>query len=442
MGVLVSHCARPSLSGMTTSLLLSAFAAVRFIAPDADRDGWSDYEESVARTSLANPASHPEPTRYAVVDLGPVDQHGWPISISDEGHRVLTTSGATWSWEAGWLAPAPLAEGEQAYYGLINAQGEVAAKIETRTETEAQAELVVISGAFRRSIPGTRTVQLTTYIPGYNFSYGGSGQLGWHFYPARWVRSGALLIWAQPVSTTFDGPMGGDIVLASEAGVVTPERTWLSGQVVSDSAGSRWLGTTDGAWMPVGLEPLGPLEIPLARGDEGTTLARDHEGAFIQYPQGHRQRLPNSADLRSATFSDLEGVLPDIVEVGPPGRLWRQKPEGTYAEPVLLARTLPSDEGWTSLHVMTGELSGTLLAVGRRYDGYLRALLLIPCQVRGDLLRTLDDEGRRRTFDLISAAYATAAQPLLLWRNDDRDRRAFAYGFAPDSSRADASRLR
>jgi pimeloyl-ACP methyl ester carboxylesterase len=81
---------------------------------------------------------------------------------------------------------------------------------------------------------------------------------------------------------------------------------------------------------------------------------------------------------------------------------------------------------------MTGDLSGTLLAVGRRYDGYLRALLLIPCQVRGDLLRTLDDEGHRRTFDLISAAYATAANPLLLWRNDDRDE-----GLVNEDSRRD-----
>lgn len=417
---------------MTSNLLLSALAAVRFMAGDADGDGWSDYEESVARTSAANPKIHPEPTRYAVVDLGRVDQHGWPISLSEEGHRVLTNSGATWSWEGGWVAPAPLAQGEQAYYWLINAQGEVAAKIDTRTETEARSELVVLSGVYRRFIPGTRTVQPLGYMPGYNFGYSGSDQQRWHFYPARWVRSGALLIWAQPVSTTFDGPTGGDVVLATEVGVVTPERTWLSGEVVSDSAGARWLGTTDGAWMPVGLEPLGPLEIPLARGDEGTTLARDHEGAFIQYAQGHRQRLPDSADLRAATFSDLEGVVPDIVEIGPPGRLWRQKSDGTYASPVSLGRTLPAVEGLTSLHVMTGDLSGTLLAVGRRHEGPLRGLLLIPCQVRADLLRATDTEGRRRPFELTSASYATAARPLLLWHNDDRDE-----GFANDDSRHD-----
>lgn len=402
---------------MFTGLLV---AALPLFAPDADRDGWSDIEEASARTSPLAAASHPEPARYAIVDLGRIDQRGWPIALSDAGHRVLTTSGATWSWAGGWAAAPLPVEGERLAFSVIDSEGRVAGEVETDDGGVRTREAAIWEGGVRRPIPGTRATLGGGGVPGLGYLPGQTAPEGWTFRALRWLRSGALLLEAQPLVTTFDGPTGGDVVVAVEGGAVQPERRWLTGQVVADSSGARWVGATDGAWIPFGLEALAPLEIPLALGDNGSLVARDATGAFVRLAGSDDLRLPDSGGLRAAAFTDLSGAPYDVVELGPPGRIWRAIPGG-YADPVPLLRVLPPEDGWSEISVMAADLAGTLLVIGRRFDLPPRILLLIPCAVRADLTRAVDSDGCRGGFRDDGVPVATAARPLRLWINDDRD---------------------
>ncbi len=410
--------------------LTLAFAA-SLLAPDADRDGWSDAEERRAGTSPIDSSKVPLAPRYATVDLGAQASLGWPVALSHRGHRVLASSGATWSWGAGWRMPPPLAEGEQAYYFAIDPDGRVAGEVETRRWPEATADLAIWQDGVRQLVPGTHADLR-------------SGQ-GWRYRPLRWLREGGLLLEAQPLVTSFDGPVGGDCLVATVAGAPEPDRRILTGQVVGDSSGARWVRDVDGAWLPFGVAPLGPSEVPIALGDGGEVLSRDPEGATVGLPGGERAALPDSATLGSATFTDLPGAPRAVVEVGPPGRVWLPDGKGRYHPPVALRELLPSDEAWTEVSVMAGDGSGALLALGRRAAGPWRILLLLPCRALADLTRATDADGFRTAIVPDRAAHPTEARPLLLWINDDRDEGDVAeeaLGDQPGVHGADADHLR
>jgi len=393
---------------MTFPFLTAACLSAALLAPDADRDGWSDAEERRAGTAPSDATRRPLAPEYAVVDLGSRDVHGWPISISATGHRVLTTSGSTWSWGEGWRAAPPLGEGESAYYHAINPKGDVAGLLETRLWPEVGIDLAVWVDGVRQLVPGTHAVP-------------GSGE-GWRYRALRWLRSGAILLEAQPLRTTFDGPTGGDCVVGTPQGVGEPSVTTLTGQVVADSAGGRWVRDVDGAWLPFGTLPLGPSETPLALGDGGRLVAREPEGAYVGYPGALRVALPDSGSLQAARFTDLPGAPASVVELGPGGRVWLADGLGGYREPAPMRALLPPDEGWAEVSVMAGDDAGTLLAIGRRAGAPWRILLLLPCRLVVDLTRAVDGDGRRAAVTPERLAPPTAARPLLLWLNDDRDR--------------------
>lgn len=397
---------------MPFPLLTVVCLSAALLAPDADRDGWSDAEERRAGTSPTDATRRPPAPEYAVVDLGSRDAHGWPISISATGHRVLTTSGSTWSWDHGWRAAPPLGEGESAYYHAINAQGEVAGLLETRLWPEVGIDLAVWADGVRRLVPGTHAVP-------------GSGE-GWRYRALRWLRGGAILLEAQPLRTTFDGPVGGDCVVGAPQGVAEPSALTLTGQVVADSAGSRWVRDVDGAWLPFGAPPLGPSETPLALGDGGRLVAREPEGAYVGAPGADRVALPESGSLHAAIFTDLPGAPASVVEIGPGGRVWLPDGLGGYREPAPMRDLLPPDEGWAEVSVMGGDAAGTLLAIGRRSGSPWRILLLLPCRLVVDLARAVDGDGRRVAVTPERRIPPTAARPLMLWLNDDRDRGAVA----------------
>lgn len=392
---------------MNFSLLAGLGLSAALFAPDADRDGWSDAEERRAGTSPVNPRQSPQPPRYAVVDLGSREIMGWPIAISHEGQRVLTTSGAAWSWEQGWAPPPSLGQGESAYFHAISPEGRIVGELETRRWPEASTELAVWEEGRRSVIPGSRAIP-------------GSGQ-GWRYRALRWLRGGGILLEAQPLVTTFDGPTGGDCIVGTPAGLPEPRLSILSGQVIADSAGGRWTRDVDGAWLPVGVEPLGPSEVPLALGDGGAWVAREPEGAHVALPGSSRIPLPDSATLQSAAFSDLPGVPPAVVELGPPGRAWLPDGRGGYRPPVPLRALLPSDGGWSEVQAMAADGSGVLVALGRRSGAPWRILLLMPCSALADLTRATDADGRRLALVRERAVHPTEAAPLLLWLNEDRD---------------------
>lgn len=391
-----------------TSLCLAAALAAAVLAPDADRDGWSDAEEARAGTSPTLASRTPSAPFYAVVDLGSRSAQGWPIAISDTGHRVLTSSGATWSWTSGWVAAAPLAEGETAYFFAIDPEGRVVGELETRRWPEATLELAVWQDGAPRRVPGSRAVP-------------GSGQ-GWRYRALRWLRSGGFLLEAQPLVTTFDGPIGGDCIVGTPAGLPEPRRHILTGSVVADSSGARWVRDVDGAWLPFGTVPLGPSETPLALGDDGRLVAREDADAYVGLPGAERVALPASSDLHQASFTDLPGAPRSVVEIGPGGRLWLEDGLGGYRQPVPIRATLPIEEDWAEVAVMAGDTEGALLALGRRRDGDWRILLLLPFRAIVDLGRSVDADGRRQPLAPARAVAPTAARPLVIWLNDDRDR--------------------
>lgn len=397
---------------MPFPFLTAACLSAALLAPDADRDGWSDVEERRAGTSPTDATRTPLAPEYAVVDLGSREAHGWPIALSAEGHRVLTSSGSTWSWADGWRPPPPLEEGETAYYHVINAQGDVAGLLETRRWPEVGIDLVVWTQGVRRLVPGSHAVP-------------GSGQ-GWRYRALRWLRSGAILLEAQPLRTTFDGPTGGDCLVGTPQGLGEPALTTLTGQVVADSSGGRWVRDVDGAWLPFGAPPLGPSETPLAVGDGGRLVAREPEGAYVGYPGSDRTPLPGSVTLQAATFTDLPGAPATVVEIGPGGRVWLPDGLGGYRDPASIRALLPADEGWAEVSVMAGDAAGSLLAIGRRPGSPWRILLLLPCRLVVDLTRAVDGDGRRAAVTPERLAPPTAARPFLLWLNDDRDRGAIA----------------
>lgn len=416
---------------MTLPVLAALGLSAALLAPDADRDGWSDAEERRAGTSPVDPAQSPQAPRYAVVDLGSRDLHGWPIAISHHGHRVLTTSGSTWSWDRGW-APPPAAEpGESLHFHAIDPQGRVVGEVDTRRWPEASTELAVWDEGRRTIIPGSRAIP-------------GSGQ-GWRYRALRWLRGGGILLDAQPLVTTFDGPTGGDCIVGTPAGLPEPDARVLSGQVVADSAGNRWTRDIDGAWLPVGVDPLGPSESPLALGDGGAAVAREPEGAHVLIPGVGRIPLPESSTLQSSAFSDLPGVPMSVVEIGPPGRAWLPDGRGGYRRPVPLRALLPSEERWGEVQVMAADGSGALLALGRRSGAYWRILLLLPCSALVDLTRATDADGRRLAIARERAVAPTEAAPLLLWLNEDSDVGDISPGSdvdlpGPPSSSADHAR--
>ena len=393
---------------MPFPFLAAACLSAALLAPDADRDGWSDAEERLAGTSPVDATRAPLAPEYAVVDLGARDTHGWPIAISATGHRVLTTSGSTWSWAGGWRSAVPLEEGEAAYYHAINPQGDVVGLLETRRWPEAGIDLAVWADGVRRLVPGTHAVP-------------GSGQ-GWRYRALRWLRSGAFLLEAQPLRTTFDGPSGGDCLVGTVHGVPEASAMTLTGQVVADSSGGRWVRDVDGAWLPFGAPSLGPSEVPLALGDGGRLVAREPEGAYVGAPGADRIPLPGSATLQAATFTDLPGAPASVVEIGPGGRVWLPDGRGGYRVPASLRILLPADEGWTEVSVMAGDASGSLLAIGRRAGAPWRILLLLPCRLVVDLPRAVDADGRRAAVPPERLVPPTAARPFMLWLNDDRDR--------------------
>ncbi len=393
---------------MPFPFLTAACLSAALLAPDADRDGWSDAEERRAGTSPTDSSRTPLPAEYAVVDLGPRDSHGWPIALSSAGQRVLTTSGSTWSWSGGWRQPPPLESGETAYYHAIDPEGRVVGEIETRRWPEVGVDLVVWTDGVRQVVPGSHATP-------------GSGE-GWRYRALRWLRGGGILLEAQPLVTTFDGPTGGDCIVGTPAGLPEPSRRILHGAVVSDSSGGRWMRDVDGSWLPGGVEPLGPSETPIAIGDGGRIVAREPEGAYVRVADSHRIPLPDSPSLTAATFTDLPGAPLSVVEVGPGGRVWLSDGLGGYRKPVALRSLLPLDEGWAEVSVMAGDTSGVLLALGRRAGAPWRLLLLLPCQALVDLTRATDADGRRAAIVPERAAAPTEARPLLLWANDDRDR--------------------
>lgn len=397
---------------MPFPFLTAACLSAALLAPDADRDGWSDTEERRAGTSPSDPSRAPLPAEYAVVDLGPRDLHGWPIAISHQGQRVLTTSGATWSWDEGWSSPPPAGPGETLFFHAIDPQGRVVGEVDTRQWPEVSVELAVWERGRRATIPGSRSLP-------------GSGQ-GWRYRALRWLRGGGILLEAQPLVTTFDGPTGGDCLVGTPAGLPEPTRRILQGAVVSDSSGGRWMRDVDGSWLPGDIAPLGPSETPLALGDGGLLVAREPEGAYVGLPGGPRVDLPDSGTLMAATFTDLPGSSPAVVEIGPPGRVWFPEGPAAYRMPASLRALLPADEGWTDLAAMAGDASGVLLALGRRGGAPWRILLLIPCRAFVDLTRATDVDGRRMAIAPERAVAATEARPLVLWINDDRDPGAVA----------------
>jgi len=391
-----------------TSLCLAATLAAALLAPDADRDGWSDAEERRAGTSPLDPAKVPPAPRYATVDLGTCDARGWPISISHVGHRVLTTTGKTWSWAGGWREAPPLEEGETVFYGAIDPEGRVAGELHTSLPSVERRDLAVWHEGVRRLVPGSRA----DYI----------GGQGWCYRPIRWLRGGGLLLEVQPPESVVHGAMGGDCLVGTVSGVPEPRSDILTGQVVADTSGARWVRDIDGAWLPFGTVALGPSESPLALGDGGTLVSREPEGAGVGVPGGARVPLPASSSLQAATFADLPGAPQSVVEIGWPGRVWLPDGKGSYAPPVELKALLPSDEGWTQVWAMAGDSSGALLAIGRRADAPWRILVLLPCQAIVDLTRATDADGRRAAVTPDRAVPPTESRPLLLWLNDDRDR--------------------
>lgn len=396
-------------------LLLPLYALANSF--DRDGDGWSDAEELAKGFRPDNPLSHPPAPRYAPADLGSVNEHGWPIALSDERHRVLTDRGFRWSWDDGWQRLALPPRSENVEYAAIRSDGAVLARVESSDDglpTTSVWRWDDIESPYL--VPGT----LHRYIPD-------DEPAPWFIRPLRWLRGEGFLATAEPIVLEPE-PTGVDVLIGdARIGLPVPRRRFLSPLVVGNGIGERWVASFDsppGSWRLDGTNrSLGSDTEPLAWSDDGALLVRRAGQLQLEETGSTPWRLPFSGAVSRVALADAHGALRSIVSLASREPLvWDvDAPDRDIRAPELLTHLIETTEGWTELHPVAMDAAGAILAVGRRHGSSLRIVLLVPFRLRADLARATDGVGLRADFPLGDEGFPAEHRPLRLWLNDDRD---------------------
>lgn len=384
---------------------------------DRDGDGWSDAEELAKGFRPDNPRSHPPAPRYAVVDLGSLAELGWPLALSDEGHRVLTERGFRWSWASRWERLAVPPDLDRVDFAAIRSDGAVLGRADSGQDG------VPVTSVWKWGPDGAAfCISRTLLWLAPDVSPRPS-----IFRPLRWLRGEGFLLTAQPAGP-WHGPGGVDILVGdASAGVPSPTRDNLSPHCVANSLGERWVSSfdsPDGTWRLDGSDRiLGHGAEPVCWSDDGALLAKRAGQLSLEEPGASPWALPFSAGVARALLADAPGALRSVIALdGPEPLVWDiDDPDRDFRAPELLSHLVDAAEGWSDLYPVAMDKAGALLAVGVRAGSATRIVLLVPFRVRADLDRQTDADGLRSDFPMGDGGFPSELRPLRLWLNDDRD---------------------
>lgn len=409
---------------------------VHALPVDVDGDGWPDAEERAKGFDARSATSRPPAPRFAPVDLGSVEEHGLPVAISAERHRVVTASGHRWSWRDGWEKLSTPAEGLAQFDG-IRADGAVIGRIERAEGCDFGCEIWWWDeSGLARSIDGT----FRSYV-----AIDDTAPFAWQLQPLAWLRGDDFLVAAKP-SPDQIMPTAADMLVASLAGVPKPVWRLVDEAVVADRSGGRWVRPLAGPgeplrWQLEGAGPsaaLGPDAEPVAFSDDGALVSR-FRGRLYWHETLGAEPLPITGSAEAAVLTSDDAGEPVAVGLRGSGRAWSLAAPGPSDR---LADLVDNEEPWLGFDAVAADSHGTVLAVGSRIrpdrlrrdvDGTLlksglaasdceaRIVLLVPLRVRCDHDRAVDVDGLRSRFPMGETGCTPAARPLRLWLNDDHD---------------------